>query len=272
MSKGHIFLSQNSDVDYLRQAYALALSIKKFNKINQTCLITNNPVPDEYRYAFDYVVPIPWSDLAAKSTWKIENRWKIIHCTPFKENIVYDVDMLLLNSNDHWWKHFKNRDLVFTNNVFTYRGQQITSKFYRKTFKESKLPNVYTGCFYFRKTQPAYEFFKWVELITKNYELFYKKFLTHPQKFFSFDVSAALALRFMNKENEFVGSLNVPSFTHMKPMIQEWKHPPNKWTDVLSVSFNDNCDLKISNIKQNGIFHYVEDEFLTEEIIHKLLK
>jgi hypothetical protein len=32
MSKGHIFLAQNSDVDYVRQACALALTIKKYNK------------------------------------------------------------------------------------------------------------------------------------------------------------------------------------------------------------------------------------------------
>jgi len=31
MSKGHVFLAQNSSVDYVRQACALALSIKKHN-------------------------------------------------------------------------------------------------------------------------------------------------------------------------------------------------------------------------------------------------
>ena len=56
MSKGHVFLAQNSDVDYVNQAYALALSIKHNNTINQTCLITNNTVPHEYRHAFDHVV------------------------------------------------------------------------------------------------------------------------------------------------------------------------------------------------------------------------
>jgi hypothetical protein len=91
MSKGHIFLAQNSDVDYVRQACALALTIKKYNKHNETCLITNDPVPPLYRHAFDHIVPIPWGDSAIGSAWKIENRWKIIHASPFKENIVYEL-------------------------------------------------------------------------------------------------------------------------------------------------------------------------------------
>lgn len=272
MSKGHIFLAQNSDINYLRQAYALALSIKKFNKINQTCLITNDSVPEEYRHGFDNIVSIPWSDLATNSTWKIENRWKLIHATPFKENIVYDVDMLLLNSNDNWWDYFKDRDLFFTTQVYDYRGNVITKNSYRKTFITNNLVNVYTGCFYFKKTQPAYEFFKWLEIITSKYNIFYEKFLINRQKFFSLDVSAALALKFMCKENEFTSKSSIPSFVHMKPMIQDWVNYPDKWTKVLSVNFNDFCDLKISNIKQSGLFHYVEDEFLTDDIIYKLSK
>jgi hypothetical protein len=131
MSKGHIFLAQNSDVDYVRQACGLALSIKKFNKENQTCIVTNDAIPDEFRHAFDYIIPIPWSDQAKDSSWKIENRWKIIHASPFKENLVYDVDMILLNSNDHWWNYFKDCDLSFTSAVTDYRGSIIENTFYR---------------------------------------------------------------------------------------------------------------------------------------------
>jgi hypothetical protein len=67
-TKGHIFLAQNSDVDYVRQAYALALSIKKHNtQYNKTCIVTNDPVPEEYKHAFDYIVDIPWGDQAVNS-------------------------------------------------------------------------------------------------------------------------------------------------------------------------------------------------------------
>ncbi len=275
MSRGHVFIAQNSSVDYVKQACALALSIKKFNLIeNKTCIITNDPIPNEYTHAFDHIISIPWGDRAAESSWKIENRWKIIHATPFKENIVYDVDMLLLNSNDHWWQYFSNRDLLFTSTVTTYRNEVITSDYYRKTFTANQLPNLYVGAFYFKKTARAYEFFKWLDIITNNWQEFYKEFLpTHPQKFCSIDVNAALAVKFMDCVNEVtVPGTYIPTFTHMKPAIQGWKEIPLKWNHVLGSYFDDECNLIVGNIKQQGLFHYVEEEFLTDDILSKLGK
>jgi hypothetical protein len=265
MSKGHVFLAQNSKVDYIKQAYALALSIKIFNKENKTCLITNDIVPDSYKQVFDHIVPIPWDDNANSSEWKIENRWKIIYATPFEENIVYDVDMLLLESNDHWWEHLKNKDISFTTAVNDYRNNTISSDYYRKTFTENTLDNIYTGVFYFKKVKTSYEFFKWLEIIVTNWEKFYKDFLKrNHQKFCSLDLSAALALRFMEHP---IAKGNVLTFTHMKPKIQGWKYSPTKWTDILGVVFDENLKLKVGNFQQNGIFHYVEEEFLTLNMI-----
>jgi hypothetical protein len=274
MSKGHVFIAQNSNVDYVRQACALALSIKKFNKINnQTCLITNDPVPDQYRHAFDYIVPIPWTDLAKSTSWKIENRWKIIHATPFKENMVYDADMLLLNSNDHWWPHLSKHELVFTSKVTDYRGKVIDNDYYRKTFTANKLPNLYVGAFYFKKVAKAYEFFKWLDILTNSWQEFYSEFLPNtPQKFCSLDVNSALAIKFMGDEETHICNSLIPSFTHMKPAIQGWDHVPVKWTDTLSSYVDDDCNLFVGNIKQQGLFHYVESEFLTDDIMFKLMK
>ncbi len=274
MTKGHVFVAQNSDVDYVRQACALALTIKKYNKNNATCLITNDPVPPLYLHAFDHIVPIPWGDAAKDSVWKIENRWKIIHVSPFKENIVYDTDMLLLNSNDHWWQYFEGKDLAFTSTVHDYRKNIITSDHYRKTFTANGLPNLYIGCFYFKKSSRSYEFFKWLDIITKNWQEFYKRYLPNrPQKFCSLDVNSALAVKFMGIEEESVipGAL-CPSFTHMKPAIQRWKTVPPKWTDVLSSYYTQNGQLKVGNVLQQGLFHYVEDEFLTDMMLAYLMK
>lgn len=275
MSKGHVFLAQNSNVNYVRQACALALSIKKFNKIhNKTCLITNDVVPNEYSHAFDHIVPIPWSDLAVGSSWKVENRWKIIHATPFKENIVYDTDMILLNTNDHWWDYFVDKDLYLTSNVRDYRGNIITNDFYRKTFTYNQLPNAYVGCFYFKKTQPAFEFFKWLDVISQNWESFYSKFLkTQPQRFLSIDVTAALALKFSGlEETAIVKQSSIPSFTHMKPAIQSWPQIPEKWTNTVPSYFSKHCELTVGGYKQQGLFHYVEDEFLQDYMLFNLTK
>lgn len=272
MSNGHVFVAQNSDVNYIRQAYALALSIKAHNKLyKDTCLITNDPVPEEYKHAFDHIVAIPWGDKAEGSPWKVQNRWKVIYASPFKENIVYDTDMILLNSNDHWWKYLEQRDLFFTSNVFNYRNEIISSDFYRKTFTANNLANVYTGAFYFKKVDRSYEFFKWVEIIVDNWKSFYSHFLKkQPQTFCSIDVSAALAIKFMGCEEDVITNTHLPSFVHMKPAIQGWNTNPPTWTSYVTSFFDDNGNLKVGNYQQHGLFHYVEDEFLTDEIVNKL--
>jgi len=272
--KGHIFLAQNSDINYVRQAYLLALSIKAHNRsVNNTCLLTNDSIPGEYIHAFDYVVSIP-GDLAADSVWKVENRWKIMDLSPFKENIVYDADMLITESNDHWWKFFENRDLVFTSNVFDYRNNVITDDYYRKTFTANILPNLYVGVFYFRKSKLAYEYFKWLEIITKDWKTFYSENLKiKTPKFYSMDVSSAMAIKFMDCEAEVISKKSlIPSFVHMKPAVQRWESFPEKWTTKLSSNLDENGKLKIGNYQQTGIFHYVEDEFIKEDMFYKLEK
>lgn len=271
MSKGHVFVAQNSNVDYVRQAYALALSIKSKNKdVTDTCIITNDKIPKEYEHAFDHIVSIPWSDLAERSPWKIENRWKVIYASPFDQSLVYDTDMLLLDSNDYVWNHLENHDLYFTSLVQDYRSNVITSDFYRKTFTANNLPNVYSGFFYFNKSKKSYEFFKWLEVIINNWSKFYLDYLKDCQQdFCSIDVSAALALRFINEESIVVDN-SLLKFTHMKPAVQGWKNVPINWTSVLSVYMDEMCNLKVGNHTQRGLFHYVEDEFLTDDIINKL--
>ena len=53
MNKGYVwFALNNSTTDYIELSKALAKSIKKFNKHNQVCIITNKSVEDE---VFDVV-------------------------------------------------------------------------------------------------------------------------------------------------------------------------------------------------------------------------
>ena len=65
MSKGFVVLAQNSNgIDYIKQAYALALSIKLSQlDVNNISIITNDTVPNEYKSLFDQIVPIPWGCL-----------------------------------------------------------------------------------------------------------------------------------------------------------------------------------------------------------------
>ena len=271
MNRGHVFLAQNSDVNYVRQAYALATSIKKFNKNNQTCLITNDSVPLEYFKSFDHIVKIPWGDAAHHSQWKIENRWKIIYATPFKYNLVYDTDMLVLSSTDHWWEYLEDRDVVLTSQVKTYRGLAATSDHYRKAFTANQLPNSYFGLHYFNKNRQSFEFYKWLEIVVKNWRVFFEKYTPQStQRFCSIDVASAIVIKLMNAESDFMIDSDLPSFIHMKSGIQNWKEFSEDWQEEVPVTFDNQCRLKIANFLQSGVFHYTEDSFLTNDIITKL--
>lgn len=271
MKQGHLIFAQNSDVNYIRQAYALALTIKKFNTNNSICLVTNNTVDDCYKGIFDYIEDIPFGDSSKKSLWKVENRWKLIYASPFDETMVYDSDMLLLNSNDYWWDLLKEKDVFLTSKVYSYKKECIKDSVIRKTFVENNLPNVYCGFHYFKKNARSYEFYKWLETIVKNYRMYYNKFTPKStQGFVSMDVSASIALKILDSENEFTSKDHRLSFIHMKKELQGWKNLPFKWTDALLVDYKNPSRLLLSNYLQQGLFHYTEDEFLTDDIIAML--
>jgi len=272
MSKGFCILAQNnSTTDYVRQAYALALSIHKFNKDQKVTLITNNLVDEKYKHVFDRIVPIPWYDDSRGQEWKINNRWKIYHVSPYDETIVMDADMLVLHNIEHWWPYLEKRELFFVSDVKTYRGETATSNYYRKMFTANNLPNLYSGIHYFKKTDENKAFFVLLEMIVKNFDTFYEWYApNNRQNFCSIDVSAALASKIIGNSGLITVKNSFVTFTHMKPNIQNWKTTRSNWIDNVGYDLDNNGNLYVGNFLQNSVFHYVEDEFLNEEILETL--
>lgn len=273
MSKGFILLAENDE--YVTMASALAMSIKNSqpSELSNISLITDDKVPEKYRSLFDHIIQIPWKS-NNKTRYAVDNRWKIYHASPYEQNISLDVDMLVLNDLKSFWNIFENYKIYFTNKVVDYRNNIINDRYYRKSFIANNLPNVYSALHYFHKSEEAKEFYSWVELITNNWELFYGKFVSefYPDKP-SMDITNSIAAKILSEQNKFFGTNFDPiKFVHMKPMIQGWKIPPIEWNSAVGTYFNDNCELKIGNFKQEGIFHYTEKHFLKEFIIKKLEK
>ena len=264
-------LAQNSDFDYVRQACLAAMSIRATNSNASICLITNDPVPTRYKSLFDHIVEIPWGDHAADENWKISNRWKIYHAVPYDETIVIDTDMLVLQDVSSWFDFLRNYDLFYTSQVHTYRGEIVNNNHYRKAFTKFNLPNLYSGLHWFKKSDRSHEFYTWLEMITNNWQQFYK---THAggktfQKTCSMDLSAAIAAKIMNIESVITNPLvKYPSFVHMKPKIQNWNQNfVDRWQDRVGVYLSEDLTLKIGNYAQTGIFHYTEKDFLNNRII-----
>ena len=272
MNKGFCILAQNnSDVDYVRHAYALAVSIHKFNKDQKVSLITNDKVSKKYQTVFDKIIKIPWTDQAELSHWKIENRWKVYHASPYEYTIVMDADMLVLHDISFWWKSLIKRDLFFVSDIRNYRNEVVTNRYYRKTFDENNLPDLYSAIYYFKKCDSSLSFFTLLELIMINWELFYGKFVSKSyQKWCSFDLSCSVASKILNNEKEITQDNSIITFTHMKPHLQGWHEVPETWTTWLGTYLRNDKTLLLGNYVQNNVLHYVEKEFLTDKFLQRL--
>lgn len=272
MSKGFFTLAQGSE--YIRNAYALALSLK-YSQYEVTELTIGvdsiDSVPEQYKWAFDNIIEIPWGDHSAGDIWKRKNEWKAIYMSPYDETIKLDADMLFTNDISEWWEILQQSEIVFTTEVKTYRGLPAIDNVYRKTFIDNSLPNIYTAFFYFKKTDVVFELFKLVELITNNWQLYYENFLEANSRptFMSADVVFALACKLLeidrlNNNHHF----DIPTFVHMKSQIQGWDNVTNEnWPEYVPTYFTPDCDFKVGNYLQILPFHYHQKHFLTDEII-----
>lgn len=265
MTKGIVVLAQNNaNDDYVEQACVLAMSLQAHNNTNIS-IVTNDTVPLEYQNLFDQIIPIPFTDNAVNSDWKIENRWKLYHASPYEETIVMDTDMLVLQNIDTWWDFLNNYELFFTSNVLNYRGERADTSYYRRAFADNNLPNLFSGLHYFKKCEFAQEFYAWLELVVNNWQAFYEQHLTAATRpaHMSIDVCAAIVTRILDCEDTITNKIaKFPSFTHMKAYCQGWNEVQSSWQDQVGVYMNKGTSVKIGNYAQTGILHYTEKDFL----------
>ena len=86
----------------------------------------------------------------------------------------------------------------------------------------------------------------------------------------SMDVSAAIVSKILDCDDKITNNkVKFPSFTHMKPKIQNWSGDVQAWQDCVGVYINKACEIKIGNHKQSGILHYTENSFVTDEILER---
>lgn len=275
MSRGFGIFAQNvyddgHQCNYLEQAYALALSIKIHCGYDQKIFVmTDESIPPQYKSVFDHVIKIPWGDMAENSTWKIENRWKMYHMSPYEHTIVLDADCLVLRDITHWWDILAHRDVCYGSNPINYLGHSADTQYYRKTFLANELPMIYNTIHYFKKSDRAKSYFEMVEIIVNNWQEFYLRYAPkNYQKWSSMDINCAIAGKLLGMEQELTDTF-IP-FIHMKPRCQGWQSPPNLWTNAVGTYIDHHGNFKLGNHVINDVFHYVEPEFLTSKVINHL--
>lgn len=275
MSKGFLTVAQNTNqIDYVRLAYAQALSIKATQPIVDKYAVMITPgtaIPDKYKLVFDEIIDVPWRDMSS-GTRKFENEWKTYHITPWTETIKVESDILFTADITNWWNMLTAKDLWFTSDVCTYRNEIIHSRACRELFDNNQLPNLYNGFMFFKKCDMAHQFFESAETIFKNFTSFSIQTLDKSRPLWpDTDTVYAMAVKLLEIESLVMKRNHcVPTFVHMKAELQNWmSYDSYDWTNQVHTTLTDNLELKINMCKQNLPFHYHIKSFVTDEIIGK---
>jgi len=272
MNFGYLIFASNENVDYLKMAYCLAISIKNTQKagydkvalvIDDKSKVRNLNSP----WVFDNV--IEWNE---KQGW--DGRSWMDELTPFEHTVCLDADMLFLRDYSHWIDYFieNKTELYLPSKSYTFRNELVKDNFYRKTFEKNELPNLYSFYTYFEKNSDlAKEFFTLGRFIIENPIEFSNLFLSsHIPKILGTDEAFALSAKILDISDKISYNLDFPRVTHLKPRIQDWSFSSDKVTDHVGFYLNDQGNLKIGNFEQTNIIHYVEKDLMTNEYVSLL--
>ena len=273
MSRGYLVFARNSKHDYVRMAYALALSIKVTQRISSISLAVpkDHIVDERYASVFDHILTIP----DGEGSSPFYDQWKFYDTTPYDETVILDADMIFPSSVDHWWDIYSKHDFCSANKVMNYRGEQVTSDYYRKVFTANELPNTYIAMTYFKKSDMAEQIFKQMKAIYDFWDEFSLDFFKDMcPKLIDGDVAMALAIKQLGYENEVVSKVGrYPTFVHMKAKCQSVNTNlsiSDNWMDSIPSRFTKNGDLYLGHFKQNIPFHYCLKEWLTDKTVKNL--
>jgi hypothetical protein len=115
------------------------------------------------------------------------------------------------------------------------------------------------------------EFFELGRQIIKNPLEFNNLFLTnYKPKVVGTDEAFSLSAKILDITDLISYDLEFPRVVHMKPLVQNWPWPADKWSDHIGIYINKQGKVKIGNYQQQDIVHYVEKDRINLEIVNIL--
>ena len=190
---------------------------------------------------------LPYGDQGGQA-----NDWQVFYASPYRQTIKLEADMICTSPIDHWWTLLEKRDVVISQTCRDYRDQTSHNRFYRKTFDDNNLPDVYNAITYWRMSLTAQEFFQWVRRIFENWSD-YKRLLKFPDDQPTTDLVYAMAAVIMGTEMMTLPAGLGPTIVHMKKHIIG-THGED-WTRELIWEYVDS-QLRINTVSQWGLVHY----------------
>lgn len=217
--------------EYVRCAEQLQASILKFHPTANITIIDKEA--------------LPYGDLGSYA-----NDWQMFQCSPYRQTIKLEADMICAGPIDHWWTLLERRDVVISQGARTFYNESATSRYYRKIFDNNNLPDVYNAITYWRLSKTAKDFFNLVRNIFEHWDA-YRTLLKFPDELPTTDVVYAIAAVVMGPENVTLPAGLGPTIVHMKRYINPIQG--DDWTKELVW---ESDPLRINTIAQSGLVHY----------------
>ena len=237
--RGYLIPAIDTDtVDYVSCANQLAHSIREWHPDANITILTQDMLPFGDRGGF-------------------ANDWQCFYASPYRQTIKLEADMIAAGPVDHWWTMLEKRDVVISQGCRTFYDEPAVSRYYRKTFDNNALPDVYNAITYWRLSELAKEFFDLVRNIFENWEL-WRTVLKFGDLEATTDVVYAMAAQVIGPENVTLPKGYGPTMVHMKQHIQSTHS--NNWTNEL-VWEATHPGFRIQTVSQHGFVHYHDKEW-----------
>lgn len=247
------FAHNTIEVNYLELAAKQAHSIKRYMPNMPVAVIVDAETAKCGTNVgiFDRVIVLD-HDLRA-DYGVFANELQAFALTPFKETIKLESDLVLTRNIKHWIYGFRHHDILMPTHVVNFRNETVTDTVYRNFFIENKLPNIYTGIYYFRYSAQANNFFRLVSELFCNWRQ-HRNNWRHSSDAASTDVVFAIAAQLFGVENCTNPALSYPTMVHMKGALNNL--PANAdWTEHLYSQLNSKI-LTVGFNHQVYPFHY----------------
>ena len=278
MSRGFLTIGIDTDVNKIKNSYALALSIKISDPTAEVCIVVEadkmDYVEEQFGDAFDYIVELPFGNTAFKDGFHGANFWQIIHCTPFEETIYVDYDTLFLNVHiGDLWEKFSGFGIGVPTYAKTYRNRLANKGMTFETELTYELPTFHNQMMYFKRDDKlALEWFKMADPFFQNWRDAYNVFFKEKKpESFNKNVICNLVTHSLDVANEI--AVNVPIYYDLDSRAQYlWNNDvPENATELLNTWFTTRYGLYIENsLVQHGIVHYKDEDFIDKDIIDEL--
>jgi hypothetical protein len=263
---GILTFALNSEVDYERLAYLMALSYRATNPHALPMAVVVNDASScmpKLKTVFDYVI----SKKEFDAVNEMHHESHLFAYTPFAETIKIESDILFTQNISHWIQHFRLWDLCFTTQVYGFDNLPADDTIYRKYIKDNNLPNTYNGIMYARFCRATAEYFRTVDQIFSNWNEEKKKFAKFDNFPPSTDFAMAMACHYNQDIDIGINSTGFPGFIHAKPWITHKSERP--WHHEMKWSVRDPHTVIVNGIKAQWPIHYYDKQFCTDQLIEQ---